>query len=124
MGNASSVARRDAGRSWQRAGRHNPELHAILAEASGNRLPSAWMQVLRHHLLQHPTPVSKPKQQVLNRSLHSLLDAMAAGSPDGGAQAMTVHLVDSYRNLEIQRQGPAQHAPLPGAPSLAGDAHA
>lgn len=100
------------------------EFHAILAEASGNRLLNAWMQVLRHHLLQHPTPVSPPKQRVLNRSLHALHAAVGAGSPDAAAQAMAVHLVDSYRDVETQRQGPTQRAPLPGAPSPTGDAHA
>jgi GntR family transcriptional repressor for pyruvate dehydrogenase complex len=106
------------------------EFHAILAEASGNRLLSAWMQVLRHHLLQHPTAVSPPKQRVLNRSLQALLVAITAGSPDAAAQAMAVHLVDSYRNVDIQRQGAAQRAPGPNAPACApapvcdGDNHA
>jgi len=79
------------------------EFHATLAEASGNRLLSAWMEVLRHHLLQHPTPVSKHQQQVLNRSLRLLFDqGVKAGLPDEAAQAMTTHLIDSYRNVEVQ----------------------
>lgn len=82
------------------------EFHATLAEASGNRLLSAWMEVLRHHLLQHPTPVSKPQQQVLNRSLRHLLDqGVTPRLPDAAAQAMATHLIDSYRNVEAQATG-------------------
>jgi DNA-binding FadR family transcriptional regulator len=79
------------------------EFHAALAAASGNRLLSAWMEVLRDHLLRHPTPVTKQQQRVLNRSLRLLLDeGIRAKAPDQAAQAMTTHLVDSYRNVEEQ----------------------
>ncbi len=74
------------------------ESHATLAEASGNRLLSAWMEVLRYHLLQNPSPVNAERQVELNQSLHQLLDGgIRPGNPEVAGQAMARHLIDSYR---------------------------
>ena len=90
------------------------EFHSTLAEASGNRLLSAWMQVLRHHMLQHPSSITAQQQAELNRSLRQLVDdGIRQAQPDAAAHAMSLHLIDSYR-----------HAQRPGATVAPGETSA
>jgi DNA-binding FadR family transcriptional regulator len=86
------------------------EFHTSLAEASGNRLLHACMDVLYHHVLRFVARVDLAEIAHLNRSLRRLLDGgIKAGSADVAARAMEQHLKDSYRIIAAagQREGAA-----------------
>jgi len=85
---------------------HDLRFHSALADASGNRLLSACMQVLYHHLVRHPVPVTPWQRVELNRSLRALLDqGIKAGRPAVAAEAMATHLADSYRISKSAQDG-------------------
>jgi GntR family transcriptional repressor for pyruvate dehydrogenase complex len=81
------------------------EFHTALAEASGNRLLHACMDVLYHHAIRFVAPVDLAEIAHLNRSLRRLLDrGIKAGSPEAAARAMEQHLKDSYRIIAAAGQ--------------------
>jgi len=78
------------------------EFHTALADASGNRLLSACMQVLYHHAMWRAVVVPPEVQADLNRSLRTLVDeGLKTGNSDLAVQAMSTHLTDSFRQLGV-----------------------
>ena len=74
------------------------EFHTTLADASGNGLLSACMEVLYHHLIQQPAPLTGAQQAILNAPLRRLLEqGVKAGDAPAAAAAMAAHLADSRR---------------------------
>jgi GntR family transcriptional regulator, transcriptional repressor for pyruvate dehydrogenase complex len=88
------------------------EFHTTLAGASGNGLLSACMEVLYHHLIQHPAPHSGAVQALLNAPLRRLLDqGVKAGRPSAAAEAMAAHLAESRRLDVVPSPAPTPNAP-------------
>lgn len=78
------------------------EFHTALADACGNRLLSACMQVLYHHVMRRAVAVSATTQAELNRSLRTLVeDGLKRRQPDAAVDAMRTHLAESFRVLGI-----------------------
>ena len=97
-------------------GRLDLAFHLALADAAGNRLVRACMDVLYAHVIHNRVAVQRPDQIRLTRSLRRLLDdGLKRRAPAAAERAIAVHLADSFEILgtgrHIERQSDSQSSP-------------
>jgi GntR family transcriptional repressor for pyruvate dehydrogenase complex len=86
------------------SGQLDLEFHLALADASGNRLVRACMDVLYAHVIRNTVPVQRPDQVRLTRSLRHLVDrGLKRRAPGAAERAIKAHLEDSFQILGTPR---------------------
>jgi len=82
----------------------NLSFHRLLVEGSGNRrLLSIYNRLLNElHLFRRFGLTQRGEMQLSNREHHQILDKIAAGDPEGAAEAMRIHTSERRRKMLLR----------------------
>src|ERR1700724_1325440 len=82
----------------------NLSFHRLLVEGSGNgRLLDIYNRLLNElHLFRRFGLTQRGEMQLSNREHHQILDKIAAGDPEGAAEAMRIHTSERRRKMLLR----------------------